>query len=104
MFGHFLSGDAMKIPSLVFASIFALAAAPALAASDAAHDPHKLSAAELRTFLPVICQGAEKTEHGTACAVLPGYPADGAAYNEHTKKASGEITLDAIAFGSFTAK
>jgi hypothetical protein len=86
------------------AALLAFAAAPALAASDAAHDPHRLSADELRTFLPVVCQGAKKTKSGFACVTLPGYPADGAAYNENTKKASGEITLDAVAYGSFTAK
>jgi hypothetical protein len=94
----------MKIQSLVVASLLALVTAPALAAPDTAHDPHKITADELRTFLPVVCQGAKKTKDGYACAALPGYPSDGAAYNEHTKKASGEITLDAVALGSFTAK
>jgi len=94
----------MKLHQLVVASLLALAAAPASAAPDAAHDPHKITGDELRTFLPVVCQGAKKTKDGTACAALPGYPSDGAAFNENKKKASGDITLDAVALGSFTAK
>lgn len=71
--------------------------APAIANSTTnGHDAHKLSAAELQTFLPVVCKGAKKGDEGYDCAALPGYGANGA-------ERSGKIDLWAVAYGSFTA-
>src|SRR5271157_667256 len=85
----------------------ALAAAslpPSAFAADASHDPHKLSAEEERGILPAVCRNAVREKHQFKCAELIGYPTDGAAFNENTRKASGEISFAAIAYGNFTTK
>lgn len=86
---------------LLVAALPALAAQPLPAAQ---HDPHKLTPQELRALLPTVCTGAAKTKGGFSCTALPHYPPGGAAFNENTGKANGEISLAAVAYGSFTAK
>ena len=88
---------------LLLASLFFSTATIAAPLPGVEHDPHKLSAQELRLFLPAICQNGAPTKHGFQCAVLRGYPADGAAYNTTSRSASGEISLDAVAYGHFSA-
>jgi hypothetical protein len=76
----------------------------AIAAADASHDPHKLSAEEERIVLPAICRNAIREKHQFKCAALIGYPSDGAAFNATSGKASGEISFATIAYGNFTTK
>lgn len=93
----------MTISRLLVASLLATAAATAAPLPGAEHDPHKLSAQELHLFLSAVCRGAVAAKHDFACAALVGYPADGAAFDTSSNKASGEISLDAVAYGHFTA-
>jgi len=90
---------------LFLASLFFSAAAIAAPlAPDVSHDPHKLSAQEERVILPAVCRNAIREKRQFKCAELLGYPSDGAAFNEHTHKASGEISFATIAYGNFTTK
>jgi hypothetical protein len=93
----------MKLPLLFAASLFASAMATAEPLPGNQHDPHKLSAQELRLFLPAICRNPVATKQGFQCAALIRYPADGAAFDERNGSASGELSLDAVAYGHFTA-
>jgi hypothetical protein len=86
--------------ALGIAAAFIASAAPG--ATDTSHDPHKLSAEEERIVLPAICRNAIPEKHQFKCAELLGYPSSGAAFNENTRKATGEISLAAIAYGNFT--
>ncbi len=91
----------MTITGLRHAAFAALVAsvfsAPAIAAAPAdAHDPHKLSAAELHTFLPIVCRDAKKGDQGYNCSALPGR-------GMVNIVEPGQIDLSAIAYGGFTA-
>lgn len=86
-----------------FALVAASFAPTAHVAADVSHDPHKLSAEEVRVVLPAVCRSAIREKHQFKCAELLGYPSDGSAFNEHMRKASGEISLEAVAYGHFTS-
>ena len=92
----------MKL-SLLFAASLFVSAATAAPLPGAEHDPHKLSAQELRLFLPAVCRNPVATKHGFQCAALIRYPADGAAFDVRSGSASGELSLDTVAYGHFTA-
>jgi hypothetical protein len=95
-------GNAMTLVRLLLASLLLSTAATAAPLPGAQHDPHKLSASELHLFLPAVCKGAVTTKHDFTCTALVGYPTDGAAFDARSSKASGEISLDAVAYGHFT--
>ena len=92
----------MKL-SLLFAASLFMSAAIAEPLPGAGHDPHKLSAQELRLFLPAICRSSFATKKGFQCAALIRYPADGAAFDARSESASDGLTLDAVAYGHFTS-
>jgi len=87
------------IASLLLFSTVAMAAP----VPGAEHDPHTLSPSEMRLFLPAICGRAITIKHGVNCTALTGYPTDGAAFDTKSGKASGEVSLDSVAYGHFTA-
>lgn len=87
---------------LLIASLLLSAAATAAPLPGANHDPHKLSAQEQHLFLAAVCRKAVATKHDFNCAGLRGYPTDGAAFDQRTGSASGELSLDTVAYGHFT--
>lgn len=87
---------------LLFASLFLSTAAVAAPVPGGANDPHKLSPGESQLFLPAICRNAVAAKHGINCIALIGYPAEGAAFDARSGRASGEMSLDAVAYGHFT--
>jgi hypothetical protein len=93
----------MKLSLLLAASLFAATAAMAVPLPGAQHDPHKLSAQELHLFLAAVCRNPVATKQGFKCAALIRYPADGAAFDARGGSAPGELSLDTVAYGRFTA-
>jgi hypothetical protein len=88
---------------LLIASLLLSTAAVAAPVPGSANDPHKLSASEMHLFLSAICRGGVPTKHAFHCKALNFYPTDGAAFNAKSGSGAGEISLDAIAYGHFTA-
>ncbi|MGP6156655.1 MAG: hypothetical protein ACLPYS_03890 [Vulcanimicrobiaceae bacterium] len=74
---------------------FALFFASSARAQPAAHDSRKLSASERATFIVLVCLKAVEESGEFRCAHLIGHP--------ESQSAEGNIALDAIAYGSFTA-
>lgn len=93
----------MTLSRLTFVSLFLTTATMAAPLPGIQHDPHKLSAQELHLFLPSVCRSPVATKQGFKCTALIRYPADGAAFDQQTGSASGELSLDTVAYGHFTA-
>ncbi|HUO93540.1 MAG TPA: hypothetical protein VMU22_11485 [Rhizomicrobium sp.] len=87
---------------LLIASLLLSTAAIAAPLPGSANDPHKPSASETHLFLSAICRNGIPTRHAFNCTALIDYPSDGAAFDIKKRNASGELSLDAVAYGHFT--
>lgn len=103
-------GAAGCVACVAWVVIFACAAGGAQAGGGN-HDPHALSAAEIAEFLPLACAHAQKIKHGHGsnenpfdyrCQRLGGYPSDPGNLGKLRLRRDRDLTLEAIAFGSFT--
>ena len=66
-------------------------------ASDADHDSRRLTAAEQKTFFPLVCNKPILHDKENSCAALNSYPGDTPTFDKSS------LSLDAIAYGSFTS-
>jgi hypothetical protein len=87
-----------KLLGLVAALLAMSTVAMAIPAPSAEHDPHKLSRQELATFLRVICRNGTVSRSGIRCSQLVGY------YQNSSQDSDYQLTLDAVAYGNFTAR